>query len=236
MDEYAVEKSLPYYDQIYQSIREMIFNGVFKPGERVYEAKIAREFNVSRSPVREAVKILEKEGLLVVDDKSRISVFNPTVKDFEEIYQCRIVLESLATQLTTRLATQEQLSEIENVIVQTRKYLEKEDHNRESIIDLNAEFHELITRYSQNSRLQKQLYDLRSLSHYYRVMNFKGDKREWTLYKEHEEILNFMLARDAEKASAAMAKHITNDLLHFKKITSSLDNTTLLNIKGIMGS
>ncbi len=214
-----LEKSLPYYDQIYHSIREMIFNGILKPGERIFEAKIARDFNISRSPVREAVKILEKEGLLVIDEKSRITVFQPTAREFKEIYECRIMLEALAAQLTARLASRKELEELGEVLAKTRMYLaEKDEQNRDAVIALNARFHDLITQFSQNRRLQQQLHDLRSLCHYYRVINFNGENRDWTIYKEHEEIYQHLVNRDEKNASLAMSKHISNDLRHFKKM------------------
>jgi DNA-binding GntR family transcriptional regulator len=69
MDSFSIEKPVRYYDQVYNSIRESIVQGVLKPGDSLFEARIARELNISRSPVREAVRALEKEGLLVIDEK-----------------------------------------------------------------------------------------------------------------------------------------------------------------------
>jgi DNA-binding GntR family transcriptional regulator len=222
MEHYSIEKVVPYYDQIYHSIRQMIFQGVFQPGERIYEAKIAREFNVSRSPVREAVRALEKEGLLVIDGKSKITVYKPTMKDVEDIYQCRMALESLAARLTTRLASDRELKEIENTLLKTKKCLEsKKTADQETIILLNARFHDLITQFSQNKRLQKQLHDLRSLTHYYRVINFQGEKREWIIYHEHEEIFSAIIQRDEEKAGLVMSNHIANDFKHLKQILNN---------------
>lgn len=219
MNDFSVQKPVTYFEQIYDSLREMIFKGVYKPGDRVYEAKIAREFNISRSPVREAVRVLQNEGLLVIDDKSRITVYKPTMKDVEDIYQCRIVLESLAAKLTTELASQEELNEIESTIVLSKKLLEsKENQNSQSLITENARFHDLITQYSQNNRLQKQINDLWSLSHYYRVLNFQGENRDWNVFNEHQEIFQYIKKRDSEKAEKAMAQHLTNDINHLKGI------------------
>jgi DNA-binding GntR family transcriptional regulator len=219
MNKFSLAKSMPYYDQVYNSIKQMIHQGVFQPGDRIYEAKIARDFNLSRSPVREAVRALEKEGLLVIDDKSRMTVYKPTMKDVEEIYQCRIVLESLATQLATRLATKRELKEIEGILVQTKKYLEgKEGPDPEVIISLNARFHDLILQFSKNNRLQKQLSELRSLTHYYMLKNLKGERRTWIIFDQHHEIFECMVQGEAEKAGHLMSNHISNDLAHLKSI------------------
>lgn len=219
VEHYMIEKPLPFYDQIYNSLRQMIVQGVYKPGERIFEAKLAREFNVSRSPVREAVRALDKEGLLVIDDKSRITVYKPTMKDVEDIYQCRMVLESLAARLATRNASARELKEIESTLVKTKKHLEDEqERNKEAIVALNAKFHDLIVQYSKNRRLQKQLNDLRSLTYYFRVLNFQGENRAQVIFREHQVVFECIKQRDEEKAGAEMADHITNDLAHLKSI------------------
>ncbi|MEH7389436.1 GntR family transcriptional regulator [Bacillus sp. JJ1474] len=220
MNTFEIEKPVRYYDQVYNSIREMIVQGVLKPGDKIFEAKIARELDISRSPVREAVRALEKEGLLVIDGKSRITVYKPTMKDIEDIYECRMALESLAARLTTRLASGQEIKRIENTVLNAKRYLDDaaKEQNRLALIGENTQFHDLITKYSQNVRLKKQLRDLYSLSHYYRVLNFQGENRELVVFNEHLEILNFMKRRDEEKASVMMRKHLETDLTHLKEI------------------
>ncbi|MEH7125188.1 GntR family transcriptional regulator [Bacillus sp. JJ1532] len=220
MNTFEIEKPVRYYDQVYNSIREMIVQGVLKPGDKIFEAKIARELDISRSPVREAVRALEKEGLLVIDGKSRITVYKPTMKDIEDIYECRMALESLAARLTTRLASGQEIKRIENTVLNAKRYLDDaaKEQNRLALIGENTQFHDLITKYSQNVRLKKQLRDLYSLSHYYRVLNFQGENRELVVFNEHLEILNFMKRRDEEKAAVMMRKHLETDLTHLKEI------------------
>jgi len=219
MNKFALAKSVPYYDQVYHSIKQMIHGGIFQPGDRIYEAKIARDFNLSRSPVREAIRALEKEGLLVIDEKSRMTVYKPTIKDVEEIYQCRMVLESLAAKLATKHATNRELKEIEGVLVQTKKYLEgKEEPDKEFIISLNSRFHDFILQLSKNNRLQKQLSELKALTHYYMLINLKGERRKWIIFAEHQEIFDCMKQGDDEKAGQLMSTHIHNDLQHLKQI------------------
>lgn len=214
-----LQKSLHYYEQVYHTIRQMIFDGVFVPGERVYEAKIARDFEVSRSPVREAVRALIKDGLLVMDDKSQISVYNPTMKDVEEIYQCRMALESLAARLSAQLATDDEHREIEASLKETEELVKENNKTKNSrIISLNSRFHELVTEYSQNKRLQQQIEDLRSLTYYLRLVNFQGEHRAKVILNEHKVIYEFIKKRDGYRAAAAMEEHISNDLNHLKDI------------------
>ncbi|WP_423802478.1 GntR family transcriptional regulator [Neobacillus sp. SAB-20_R2A] len=221
MDSFSIEKPVRYYDQVYNTLREMIVQGDLKPGDSIYEARIARDLNISRSPVREAVRALEKEGLLAIDEKSRITVYKPTLKDIVDIYECRMVLESLAARLTTRLATAQELQNIEKTVINSKQYLDAEgERNRQALIAENGRFHELIIKYSQNRRLKKQLRDLHSLSHYFRTLNFQGENREWIVYNEHQDILVQMKRRDEDKAAFMMNKHLETDLEHLKEIFS----------------
>jgi DNA-binding GntR family transcriptional regulator len=133
-----------------------------------------------------------------------------------------MVLESLAARLTTRLATAQELQNIEKTVIDSKQYLDTEgERNRQALIAENGRFHELIIKYSQNRRLKKQLRDLHSLSHYFRTLNFQGENREWIVYNEHQDILAQMKRRDEDKAAFMMNKHLETDLEHLKEIFSS---------------
>jgi DNA-binding GntR family transcriptional regulator len=216
MNEYSIVKSAPYYDQIYDSIKRKIILGDYRPGEKIFEAKIAREFEISRSPVREAVSALAQEGLLVIE-KSKITVYKPNLLDVEEIYQCRMALESLAAKLTAKLVSEEQLIEIEKTLIKTEKHLKEEDvNNNEEITLLNSQFHELIIQYCKNKHLQKQVNQLRSLTYYYRRNNIQGDKRKLIIFQGHKEIFYHIKNGDDINAGLAMENHIAQDLKHLK--------------------
>ncbi|MBP1155652.1 MULTISPECIES: GntR family transcriptional regulator [unclassified Paenibacillus] len=225
MDSYSVEKPMPYYDQLYHSIKKMIFDGVFKPGERIVESRLAKEMNVSRSPIREAIRALEKEGLVVIDEKSRIIVYKPTVKDVEDIYQCRMALEALAVRVTVQKATDVEMKRIEDSLSLAKaKIKQPNGYDKDEVIRLNEEFHDLIMTFSRNNRLQKQLNDLRSLMFLYRIINFYGEGRDWTIYNEHAEIFSFMKERNEEAASEAMVRHLTADYNHLTQVLSDSDS------------
>ncbi|MDI3410135.1 GntR family transcriptional regulator [Bacillus sonorensis] len=85
---FSIQRPVSYHDQVHRYLKDMIIKGRYQPGERIYESKIAKELQVSRSPVREAIRTLEQEGLLLIDEKSKITVYEPTLKDLEDIYQC----------------------------------------------------------------------------------------------------------------------------------------------------
>ncbi|WP_243137699.1 GntR family transcriptional regulator, partial [Desulfofundulus thermobenzoicus] len=93
MNSFEMERPAPYHMQFYEQLKQMIFDGQFQPGERINETQLAKQFGVSRSPVREAMRLLEKDELLIADHRSGYSVYTLTEKDVEELYQIRAALE-----------------------------------------------------------------------------------------------------------------------------------------------
>ncbi|HET7629376.1 MAG TPA: GntR family transcriptional regulator [Bacillales bacterium] len=203
-----------------ETLKAFIFQGSYEPGDRIYEAKIAKEFNVSRSPVREAVRALVKEGLLVVNDKSQLEVYRPTLTDVEDIYQCRAFLESLAVQLTAERAPDHQLEQLEQLLKKTEEMFENPFVDKNEWVSSNEAFHDHIIAFSMNERLQKLLGELRSLTHFYRVINFEGENRKETIFAEHKEIFRYLKQRDGQTASRLMQEHTAHDLSHLKQLLS----------------
>ncbi|MFC4801552.1 GntR family transcriptional regulator [Neobacillus sp. GCM10023253] len=205
-----LQKPLPYYQQIQQSIKESIFNGTYKPGDRLYEAQIATFYNTSRSPVREAIRALVIEGLLVMDQKSQISVYKPNLQDVRDIYECRISLESTAVELTAERATEEQLQELEKTLEETEQAINED--KPETIVAYNAHFHEQIIQYSGNTRLKMLVEGLNGLIHYYRVLNIQGEDRAYEILKGHRDIYLAIKERNPKRAVDRLREHTQEDL------------------------
>lgn len=216
MNDFGINKHMPYYEQCYYTIKKMIYKGNFKPGERINEAQLAKNLNVSKSPVREAIRILEKEGLLVIE-KSRVIVYEPTIKDLKEIYYCRMALESFAVRQFIEVAPNSELDELSRILMETEKAI-NEKRDPKSIIELNSKFHSSILEFSRNKRLQKQTEDLRGLTYFYRILSFKGKNRPKEILEEHQQILYYIKKRNSEKASMQMNKHLEHDLNHLLDI------------------
>lgn len=216
-ENFRIEKPLSYYEQVYNSIKQMIFKGIFKPGDLIVESKLAEKFNVSRSPVREAIRSLEMEGLLTIDEKSRITVYQPTTKDVEEIYVCREQLEPLAAKLCCENATEDELAVIEITLSEVNSYIENFDEKYvDTIISLNTRFHDLISEYSKNDRLQKQISGLRSLTNFYRGTYIQKKERYQQIVEEHNNIFKLIKEKKCEEVYNEMKNHIQNDLKFMK--------------------
>lgn len=223
MSDLSIEKQAPYYIQFYHMIRQMIFDGKYQPGERINETQLAKEFNVSKSPIREAVRILEKEGLLVVEN-SKVFVYEPTLKDVKDIYFCRVALESFAVRLTTQIASDVELAEIEQTLTETENAIQA-NRDDNTIITLNEKFHEQILTFTNNRHLQKQVSDLKGLINYFRVLNFKGEHRAETILSQHRQIFMYIKQRDEEKAAQEMIHHLGLDTEHLVEVlTRSEEN------------
>ncbi|MCM2675021.1 GntR family transcriptional regulator [Alkalicoccobacillus plakortidis] len=219
MPDHSIQKPIPYYEQFYHSIKQMIFSGEFKPGDRINETQLAKSFNVSKSPVREAIRVLEREGLLIVDDKSKVRVYQPTHKDVREIYQCRQALEPFAVALTTERANDQQIGELEQLLQETAVAIQKEN-TAEDLINLNETFHLKLVTYCENSRLQKQIDDLHSLIYLFRVYNLTGLNRAKVILEQHQEVFKYIKAQDKQKAADAMFRHLQSDLDHLLMLLS----------------
>ena len=216
-----LQKPLPYYQQIQQSIKESIFQGIYKPGDRLFEAKISKQYNISRSPVREAIRALVIEGLLVMDEKSQISVYKPTLQDVRDIYECRISLESTAVELLAERATEKQLQELEKTLEATAEAIKAE--KTDSVVACNARFHDLIIQYSGNVRLMKLVEDLNGLIYFYRVLNIQGKDRANTIFKGHTDIFLALKERNPKKAADRLRMHTQEDLTNLVHIIEQLE-------------
>ncbi|PWW20834.1 GntR family transcriptional regulator [Cytobacillus oceanisediminis] len=216
MSQKPLEKALPFYLQIQQTIKERIWHGEYKPGDRLYEAQLAKQFFISRSPVREAIRTLINEGLLIMDEKSQITVYKPTLKDVKDIYGCRIALESAAVALAAERATGSQIAELERILAGTETAIKQND--KEEIVKWNTKFHEQIILISENVRLKKLVDELHSLTYYYRLLNIEGNERGQTILKGHKEIFNAIRERDPEKAAQSLMQHTQEDLKNLIKL------------------
>ncbi|SHN53607.1 GntR family transcriptional regulator [Desulfitobacterium chlororespirans] len=204
----AITKSLPFHLQIYEILKGKILNGEISRGERLYENKISQELGVSRSPVREALRMLEQDELVVVTSTGL--VVNPMeFSDMEEIYQCRMALEPFAAKISADKLTNEDLDTLRNLVTQARVY-----HNQkayEKVVESNTQFHDIIIQSSGNSRLIGIIEKIRSLIILSRKTEFECYQREGDYLDEHEGVLAALTQRNGDEAERLLRTHIMND-------------------------
>lgn len=203
---------LPLRDVVFQTLRQAILRGELEPGERLMEIHLAQKLGVSRTPVREAIRKLELEGLVMMIPRRGAIVAEITVKDLEDVLELRTVLEELAVKRACRLITEEQLEELEGLAEQFVQSLDGDDVAACAQADM--EFHDAIYTSTGNGRLVQILNNLREQMYRYRMEYLKDKQTYSQLIQDHEEIIEALRQRDEERAIQATCGHIEGQREH----------------------
>ena len=199
---------LPLRDVVFKTLREAILRGDLKPGERLMELQLAAKLGVSRTPIREAIRMLEQEGLAVTTPRKGAEVAKMTLKDMEDVLEIRDALDELAVRIACQKITDEQLKQLEDV----KELFEKntQTNNVKNIAEADVSFHDVIYEATGNPKLVTLLNNLREQVYRYRVEYIKDPKNYPTLIAEHEAILDSLKNRDVKNAVEAMHVHVAN--------------------------
>jgi DNA-binding GntR family transcriptional regulator len=205
---------------IYDSIREGILSGRYASGERLIETRLAAEYGVSRTRIRDALARLHADHLLSPAGNRGLRVRPLTSRDIEEIYALRLLLEGYAARAAASTITTGELDQLrdlqDRMIAAEQPVAPGDDAGRLTMIrevtDLNNEFHRLIQRASRNSRLETSLRTIVSVPLVFQSFYWYSDRELAESHAEHEEILRALEARDAARAQSLMEKHVTRGL------------------------
>ena len=199
---------LPLRDVVFNTLREAILKGDLKPGERLMELQLASKLGVSRTPIREAIRMLEQEGLAVTTPRKGAEVAKMTLKDMEDVLEIRDALDELAVRIACQKISDEQLRPLEDV----KELFEKSTQtgNVKKIAEADVSFHDVIYEATGNPKLVTLLNNLREQVYRYRVEYIKDPKNYPTLIAEHEAILDSLKNRDVKNAVEAMHVHVAN--------------------------
>ncbi len=200
----------PLRDVIFETLRKAIVSGDIKPGERLMEVSLANQMGVSRTPVREAIRRLEAEGLVTMIPRKGTHVSELSVKDIMDVLEVRTVLDKLATDLAAKRMQPSQLKALESVHKQYIACVEKE--NMEGAVKKDVEFHDIIYAASGNPRLVAVAGSLREHVYRFRVIYMSGSLIAENVLNEHEEILAALKEAQNNIASNLAEKHIRNQM------------------------
>lgn len=193
---------------VYEELRMLIMTGQIKPGTRMMEIELADSMGVSRTPVREAIRQLEKDNLVTIEPRRGAYVSDISAVDMQDMLIVREPLEGLATYLASQNMTEEQVKVIEQVNNDYEAALRNND--QEKLIQADTHFHNLITQGSGNEYLINILLELQEQVLRFRYIYFKSSKRAEDIVNEHRMILEALKAGDAEKSSLYCKNHIKN--------------------------
>ena len=199
---------LPLRDVVFQTLREAILKGELKPGERLMELQLAAKLGVSRTPIREAIRMLELEGLAVTVPRKGAEVAKMTEKDMEDVLQIRKALDELAVGLACEKITKEELEELKVVLHHFEE--STRGNNVKKIAQADVEFHDVIYRAADNPKLVNMLSNLREQMYRYRVEYLKNPQAYPMLVKEHREIYEGLCRKDRSEVVRVMGNHVVN--------------------------
>lgn len=209
--------------RVFEQLEESILSGRIKPGESLIELKLSEQLGVSRTPVREAIRMLEQKGLVQIIPNKGAVVLGISEKDLEDIYTIRMYIEGLASRLAAANITEEQIRELSEIVDLQEFYSLKQSTSH--IKDLDSRFHEMIYEYSNNRTLQHTLSDLHHMVVRYRQLSFAAEGRAEKAIEEHRQILQALARHDQDAAEKLTVQHISNakdNLLQVVKAQNSI--------------
>lgn len=207
-------------EKIYEKIRDDITYGIFTPGARVIEAELAQKYKVSRSPIREVLRQLESEGLITFETNRGTTIAKPSIKQVEEIYTLRRLLESYAARLTAENVKEEDIPYLRNL--QKQLGIAAKNMDLRNWLYNNRLFHNFMADHCGNSNLIQVLGNLkrRVYRYSYITVNIPGHFDDYL--QHHEGMLRGCEKNDGEMAEKYMKLHLQKikDVLikHLKEV------------------
>ena len=206
----------PIYQQIRNQVVTAIASGELKPGERLMELQLAAKLGVSRTPIREAIRMLEQEGLAVTIPRKGAEVAKMTEKDMEDVLQVREALDELAASVACEQISEEQLAVLRRTMHEFEESTKTRDLKR--IAEADVRFHDIIYQATGNPRLVSMLSNLGEQMYRYRVEYLKEEKNYPVLIREHALIVEGLTVKDKKKVTDTMHTHVKNQAAAVKEI------------------
>lgn len=203
-----LENYKPLRDIVFEHLRTAIITGALRPGERLMELQLAEDMGVSRTPVREAIRKLELEGLVSMVARRGAYVSDLSIRDIAETFEVRAALESLAAGLATERIVPEELEQLERVLVEIGACEQRDDIER--MVELDEEFHALLFAATRNSRLSQIISNLREQIARFRRSSLSTPGRIKAVFHEHKSIVEAISDRNSALAQALAREHIEN--------------------------
>lgn len=201
--------------QVFDKIRSDILKGRYQKGDELVECTIGKEMGVSRTPVREAIRQLELEGLVQLIPNKGAFVTGISASDVRDIYLIRSRLEGLAARMAAEHISSEQLAEMEETIVLSDYHVKKEHF--EQVCEMDGKFHKLLYAASGSRILEHTLTDFHQYVQRVRMASITNRMRMHKSNSEHEKILEAIRNKDGDQAEKVAAEHISNTVENLKQ-------------------
>lgn len=210
-----IDKQITTKERAYNEIKDVILNGYISSEEIFTEVKLAELLNTSRTPVREALQDLLKEGLIVTIPRKGMAVRNVTESEAEQIFLLRTTIEGEVIKKLTETITPEQLEQLRQIYQNQQEAMEKDDEI--SFISLDQTFHITLTRFADYHLIEQVLLNLHNLSQLIGLRAIKKRNRMREVLSEHEYIILCMEKKNSDLAAKAMIHHLSKTKESWKK-------------------
>lgn len=199
---------LPLRDVVFNTLRQAILTGELKPGERLMEIHLANRLGVSRTPIREAIRKLELEGLVIMIPRRGAEVAQITEKSMNDVLEVRRAMDALCVELACERITAEELEKLRLACDVFAEAVKTKDLKK--IAQADVELHDIIVQATGNQRLVQLVNNLSEQMYRYRFEYIKDCTQHEKLIDEHRIIYESMVKKDKETASEAAKMHIDN--------------------------
>lgn len=206
----VIDSNIPLRDAVFITLRDAIMKGILVPGQHLMELPLAHQLGVSRTPVREAIHMLELEGLVIMAPHKGARVAAISEKDLIDVLEVRTALEELAVRLACSRIEYKDLEKLEEI---NQKFIDACRSSRNDIIriaQLDEEFHQLIYEVANNDKLLQLLNQMMGQMYRFRIEHIKLKERRQVLIGEHKVLIMALANRNEEAAIDAIRKHISN--------------------------
>lgn len=204
----ADDEYLPLRDVVFNTLRQAILTGELKPGERLMEIHLANKLGVSRTPIREAIRKLELEGLVIMIPRRGAEVAQITWKNLKDVLEVRRAIDVLAIELACDRMSAEELDELYRACEDFKEATKTQDAR--VIAKADVALHDLIVKSTRNDRLMQLVNTLSEQMYRYRFEYIKDASQHEKLVQEHKDMYQSILSKNKELAAQAVRKHIDN--------------------------
>ncbi|MGF6376918.1 DNA-binding GntR family transcriptional regulator [Clostridiales Family XIII bacterium PM5-7] len=203
---FDLQNHRPLREIVYEHLKFQILTGKITPGTRMMEVELAEEMGVSRTPIREAIRKLEKEGMVSIEPRRGAYASDISMKDMVDILEVREDLEGLAASLAAERITEEQVEELRRI---TKGYSEAiQNSDTEKIIQFDEKFHKHIVGCTGNNTLIQLSETIQELALRFRYLYYDDFSRYVNMPVEHKEIIDAITSGDAQTARVVADEHV----------------------------
>jgi DNA-binding GntR family transcriptional regulator len=195
----VIKKSKTVREQAYEELKMHIIEGKIKPGTKIIETTYSKIFNISRTPLREAIRMLELEGYVEVQPHGGVTVKSITKEDINEIYKIRIALEGIILEEVIKRHTEKDIKSLENIINNTLQYINTQKENDE-IFKLFSELNNILYSIAGLNKISEMIKNITSYLRRFRRLSIESKIRKEIAMNDHKNLIAAIKEKDLTKA------------------------------------